>query len=245
MLLTNTILGSTPGNIILAVAFCILSYLIGSIPHGVIIGKKFANIDVREHGSKNIGATNSIRVLGAKLGYTVFALDCLKGAVVIIIAKYVLAGVFFSPIPFIIYGVFAVLGHVFPIYIGFKGGKAVATSLGCLLAIAPLPALLCLVTFWLVIWLIGYVSIASCSAALTALIVAIIMHFTYNADVAILNQTEPFTLLFLVIIVFMIFYRHKSNFIKLYHHKENNVHERVNRRNRKLVELKEAKEKNN
>ena len=228
-----------PESIIFTVILCIVSYLLGSIPNGVIIGKKFAGLDVREHGSKNMGATNSIRTLGAKLGYTVFALDCLKGAVVIVLVKYILSNNFFtSPIPIVIYGIFAVLGHVFPIYIGFKGGKAVATSLGLVLALTPLPALICLIIFWLIIWLVGYVGLASCTAAVTMFIISIIMHFLYNNDVAILNQVDLITLIFYFLIVVMIIYRHKQNFIRMARHEEHNIHARVNNKNRKIRETK-------
>lgn len=226
-------------NIILAVGFCILSYLLGSIPNGVIIGKKFAGLDVREHGSKNMGATNSIRILGAKLGYTVFALDCLKGAVVIVLVKYILSGVFDNPIPVVIYGICAVLGHAFPIYIKFKGGKAVATSLGVVLALTPLTALISLVLFWLVIWIIGYVGLASCTAALSMFVFSIIMYFLPENALSIFSKVDLVTLIFYGLIVLMIFYKHKANFIRMAHHEEHNVHPRVNRRNRKLVALRE------
>jgi len=113
----------------------ILSYFLGSIPSGLIIGKVFKNIDIREHGSKNTGATNAIRVLGFKTGIFAFIFDVMKGALVIALVFFLKDKSLYIVSEYninisSIYGMAAVIGHVFPIYINFKGGKAVATSAG-------------------------------------------------------------------------------------------------------------------
>ena len=126
-------------TIVLSVLFIIFAYLIGSIPFGLVIGKTLTGIDVREHGSKNIGTTNCIRVLGKKVGLLVFFFDCLKGAITILLVKYIFErnGVMEPLIPHILYGGAAILGHLKSIYLKFKGGKAVAVSLGVVLALTP------------------------------------------------------------------------------------------------------------
>lgn len=165
-------------NITITILLLILSYLIGSIPFGVIIGKKVCNIDIREHGSKNIGSTNAIRILGKKVGFTVFFFDVLKGMIVILLVRNILEPlqIWQSPIDYLYFGIAAILGHVFPIYLNFKGGKAVATSLGVVLCLTPLPAILCLIAFGIIVYTIGYVSIASTVATFTVVSSAWILH---------------------------------------------------------------------
>ena len=125
--------------------FCliILSYFFGAIPSGVWIGKIFKNIDVRDYGSKNSGATNSYRVLGAKLGIAVLIIDVLKGFIPLYIAsKFNLA---YNDL--VILGLVAILAHTFSCFISFKGGKGVATSLGVFLFLAPVITLILLAIF--------------------------------------------------------------------------------------------------
>ena len=110
----------------LSVLFIILSYLIGSIPFGIVLGKGICHIDIREHGSKNIGSTNAIRVLGKKVGFLVFFCDVFKGMAVIILLKILAtAGIWQTPIEYFFYGAAAIIGHCFSIFLDFKGGKAV------------------------------------------------------------------------------------------------------------------------
>ena len=125
--------------------FLLLAYFIGAIPSSVWIGKKFYNIDVREHGSGNAGATNTFRVIGKKAGVIVLLLDILKAwfttAILSMLANnqsidYMLA-----------LGLVSVLGHVFPIYIGFRGGKGIASLLGVIIAIHPLASLYSIIVF--------------------------------------------------------------------------------------------------
>ncbi len=161
----------------LCIIFLVLSYIIGSIPFGLIIGKKSKGIDIREHGSGNIGSTNAIRVLGKKVGYLVFFCDVLKGMLIIILLKILDAtNVWTTPIEFFFYGAAAIIGHSFSIFLEFKGGKAVATSLGVVLILTPIPAVACLIVFGIILLISGYVSLASTGATLTVVITAWILY---------------------------------------------------------------------
>jgi glycerol-3-phosphate acyltransferase PlsY len=147
----------------------ILAYLIGSLPTSVWIGRIFYNVDVRTQGSKNAGATNTIRVLGYKAGIPVLIFDIFKGWLAVFIAHffYTETGKFPDLIDLkIILAVAAVIGHVLPIYVGFKGGKGIATLLGIGIALYPIPALITVGIFVVVLMLSGYVSLSSITAAL-------------------------------------------------------------------------------
>ena len=142
----------------------IIAYLLGSIPTAVWIGKAFYDTDVREHGSKNAGATNTIRILGLKAGIPVLLIDALKGWLAVNLS-------FIIKNDQIIYlklllGFFAILGHIFPLFANFKGGKGVATLLGVFLAIIPLATLLSVCTFIIVFSITRYVSVSSISAGI-------------------------------------------------------------------------------
>lgn len=155
--------------------FIIISYLLGSIPNGYIVPKIFKKIDIRQHNSKNVGATNVVRTCGLAYGLLVFFLDVLKGFIVIFIIRILLyydvsfakkiglidAGLTKPMIFYPIYGVFAGLGHVFPIFLNFKGGKAVATCWGATLAIAPIISIIGITIFLIVFLLLRYASLAS------------------------------------------------------------------------------------
>lgn len=145
----------------------IFSYLFGSIPFSLIISKTFYNIDLREHGSGNVGTTNTFRILGKKAGIVVLILDLLKGAIPVWVAMLVSTDVDF---PVIIFGVVAAIGHVYSIFLKFKGGKAVATGGGAILAAAPFIFLVVLATFLITLKLSKYVSLGSVLAAVALLI---------------------------------------------------------------------------
>ena len=116
------------------ISVLVLAYLLGSIPSGLWIGKIFFHINLREHGSGNTGTTNTFRILGKKAGIIVFAIDFLKGTLAVLLPTFFgIQGI--SPM---VFGLLAVLGHTFPIFAGFKGGKAVATSAGVLLGFSPI-----------------------------------------------------------------------------------------------------------
>lgn len=187
--------------------FCliILSYFFGAIPSGVWIGKIFKNIDVRDYGSKNSGATNSYRVLGAKLGIAVLVIDVLKGFIPLYIAsKFNLA---YNDL--VILGLVAILAHTFSCFISFKGGKGVATSLGVFLFLAPVITLILLVIFILVVYFTKYISLGSITAAF---LLPIFTFFTHR-------ETYLFTLS--VVIAIFVIYRHKTNISRLLSGTEN------------------------
>ena len=123
--------------------FILIAYLIGSFPSGLIIGKLFYKIDIRDHGSGNLGGSNAMRVLGKKGGLVVYILDILKGGVAVLVAMH-----FQSDIHPLIVAVFSLAGHVYPLFAGFRGGKAVATSAGIILFYSPLLFLLLAVVFF-------------------------------------------------------------------------------------------------
>jgi glycerol-3-phosphate acyltransferase PlsY len=149
--------------------FGIIAYLLGSIPTAVWVGKIRFNVDIREHGSKNAGATNTFRVLGKKAGIFVLSVDVIKGIMAVII-------------PFIVYeydwtndhlihlkiicGILVVMGHIFPVFAGFNGGKGVATSLGVILGIHPQAAIICVILFLIVFIIFNYVSLGAIIASI-------------------------------------------------------------------------------
>lgn len=148
----------------------LVAYLLGSIPSSVWIGKIFYGIDVREHGSGNAGTTNTIRILGYKAGIPVFIIDALKGWFAVFLTKIVFG--YFPSIEMpeymsLIAAVAVVLGHIFPVFAGFRGGKGVATLLGVGFGLIPIPALVALGIFMVVLLCFGYVSLASITAAVT------------------------------------------------------------------------------
>lgn len=179
------------------VIFIIIAYLLGSIPSALIVGKLGYNIDIRKHGSGNLGATNAFRVLGKKAGIIVTLADILKGTIATLIPLF--AGMFFDvEVSRLIIGIFAVLGHTYPIFAKFKGGKAVATSGGIILGVYPLLFIIMVVTFLLTLYLSKYVSLAS---MVTGIVTTIITAF--------LDDWLLFVLVLLLTI--FVFYRHKDN----------------------------------
>jgi acyl phosphate:glycerol-3-phosphate acyltransferase len=149
------------------VLFVLLAYLLGSIPTAVWVGKVVYNLDVREHGSKNAGATNTFRVLGKKPGIIVLVVDILKGVFAVLIPSF-----FYVAEPFetrvnleLICAISAVIGHVFPLFAGFRGGKGVATSLGVIIGVHPPAAVMCICIFLVVFIVSKYVSLGAITAA--------------------------------------------------------------------------------
>jgi acyl phosphate:glycerol-3-phosphate acyltransferase len=141
-----------------ALPWFLLAYLVGAIPTSLIVGKLFRGIDLREHGSRNLGATNVYRVLGWKFAIPVAILDILKGTIpVVLFAPRVSP----SLVTALLIGIAAIVGHVFSVFAGFKGGKGVATATGVMLGLTP-AAVGIVATLWvLIVWLTGYVSLAS------------------------------------------------------------------------------------
>jgi len=178
----------------ITIIIVILAYLLGSIPSGLIIGKVFYGIDIREHGSGNLGGTNSFRTLGKKAGIAVTLADILKGTL-----AAALPVIFHSDLNPLFAGIIAVVGHMYPIFAGFRGGKAVATSGGILLFCAPALFITVLVVFILSLYLTKYVSLSSMVAALTALLFAIFV----NRDIPLIIVVS--------LLALFVFYRHRAN----------------------------------
>jgi glycerol-3-phosphate acyltransferase PlsY len=156
-------------NILMIVIIVIISYLLGSIPTAVWVGKIFHGIDVREHGSGNAGATNVIRVLGWKSGIPVMIVDIAKGwfsAYLPVLLHLAEPGSAEMVNIQIITGLTSIIGHVYPVLAGFKGGKGVGCTVGVLLALNPLLTLSCLGVFLAILFITGYVSVASMSMGL-------------------------------------------------------------------------------
>ena len=134
------------------------SYLLGSIPTSYLAGRLFKGLDLREHGSKNLGATNVYRIMGWRFAIPVGMFDVAKGAVPVLLFGPAAGGAPWFPL---LCGVLAVVGHVFSVFVGFKGGKGVATSAGVVLGLAPMAVGICLLVWAAIVWLSGYVSLGS------------------------------------------------------------------------------------
>lgn len=162
----------------------LVGYLVGSIPSAVWVGRTFYGIDVREYGSGNAGATNTFRVLGKKPGIAVLIMDVLKGFFAVKLA-YVLGDYDSHSPEFIDFelalAVCGLLGHIFPVYVGFRGGKGVATMLGILVAIHPQAAIVCALVFIVTLFFTGYVSLSSMAAGITFPIVIMVFYSTNSS----------------------------------------------------------------
>jgi glycerol-3-phosphate acyltransferase PlsY len=194
----------------------ILAYLIGSIPTSVWISKTFFNFDIRDYGSGNAGATNSFRVLGPKWGSFVMLIDVIKGVIatsLYILIPYYLNNEFARTNFMIILGLAAVVGHIFPIWAQFRGGKGVATILGMALAIQPTVALLCLVVFALTLLTTRFVSLSSMLAGIAFMVLILF----------IFDEKETLYRLFAIIVAFMVIVTHQKNITRLLNGTENKV----------------------
>ncbi len=160
----------------------ILAYLIGSIPASIWIGRHFYGVDIRTAGSGNAGATNTVRVLGAKIGLAVLAIDVAKGWFAVFLADWFsfnqLGPEQFAGVQ-ILFGVAAIIGHIFPVYIKFRGGKGVATTVGVCIGLFPYPVLFTAVIFFSLFLIFRYVSLAS---IISAIVFPFVVAFVFNTD---------------------------------------------------------------
>ena len=194
----------------------ILAYLIGSIPTALIISKKYFGIDIRDYGSGNMGATNTFRVLGSKYGTIVMALDILKGMAAVSLYTFLphyMSNELDRTNFMIGLGLASVIGHIFPLFAGFKGGKGVATLLGMILIVQPVVAVSCVGVFLLVLYLTRYVSLSSILGALM-LPVSVLW---------IWNEHEIMYRIFALLVAFLVIITHQKNIIKLLRGVENRV----------------------
>ncbi|GAA4463895.1 glycerol-3-phosphate 1-O-acyltransferase PlsY [Nibrella saemangeumensis] len=204
-------------NVLLIIATTILAYLLGSIPSAVWYSQAFFSIDIRKHGSGNAGATNTFRVLGKRAGTVVMLVDVLKGYTATILATLLW---YFNFIPEneiltwkLAFGIVAVLGHLYPIFAGFKGGKGVATLLGMVLAIHPELAAVCIGIFLLVVIASQYVSLGSIMAALAFPVLLLLRIFGENES--------PLLIIFGFVMFLIVVLTHQKNIGRLLRGEEN------------------------
>lgn len=206
----------------------VLSYLIGSIPTSIIITKAAKGIDIREHGSGNAGGTNVMRVLGWKQGLLVIILDALKG----VLAVVVVARLHYGSMPFenatpfddftlvqIIAGISAVIGHIWTVFAGFKGGKGIATALGMLFMIVTVDMLIALGIFVVVVTISRYVSLGSLAGAVAVPLTLIVRENVFHVDIPNYNTLLPFVIFLAVLVIFT----HRKNVVRLLNGSESKI----------------------
>jgi len=193
----------------------LLAYLLGSVPTSVWIGRYFYNIDVREFGSGNAGATNTFRVLGKAAGIPVLAIDIIKGAFAVALAylsNFEVGGSEFIDLQLGL-GVAALVGHIFPVFAGFRGGKGVATILGIVACILPLPCAYSLIIFLLVLFITRIVSVSSMLAGISF---PIILNL-------VLGNSNPILITFSIIVALLLILTHRRNIQRLLRNEERKI----------------------
>jgi len=202
-----------------------LAYLIGSIPTAVWISKSVYGIDIRDYGSGNAGATNTFRVMGSKWGSVVMLVDVVKGIVatsLYIVLPFYLTNELHRTNFMIALGLAAVIGHIFPIWASFRGGKGVATLLGMAIAIQPLVAACCIGVFLLVLFLTRFVSLSSILAGISFMVFILF----------IFNEREPLYRIFAILVALMVVLTHQKNIGRILRGTESKIplHRRRNQR---------------
>ena len=216
----------------------VIAYMIGSFPTAICLSKAYFGIDIRDYGSGNAGATNTFRVLGPRWGTLVMAIDILKGAVatsLYILLPYYLTSEWDRTNFMVGLGLAAVLGHIFPIWADFRGGKGVATLFGMILAIQPLVAACCVGVFGLVLYLTRFVSLSSILASIAF---AVFILFIFN-------EQEPLYRAFAIAVTLTVLLTHQKNIGRLLRGSESKVpilKHRDRRRERKRSEAGEEEE---
>ena len=194
----------------------VLAYLIGSIPSSVWVSKYFFGIDIRDYGSGNAGATNTFRVLGSRWGTIVMIADVLKGVAatsLYILLPYYMTSEWDRTNFMVGLGLAAVLGHIFPLWADFRGGKGVATLFGMILAIQPLVAVCCVGVFLLVLYLTRFVSLSSILASIAFAVFILI----------IFNEKEPLYRAFAIAVALLVLLTHQKNITRLLRGSESKV----------------------
>jgi glycerol-3-phosphate acyltransferase PlsY len=200
------------------VLLIVIAYLIGSIPTAVWVSRIFFGIDIREYGSGNAGATNTFRVLGSRWGTFVMIIDVLKGvaatSLYIFLPYYMNSTNEWDRTNFMVgLGLAAVLGHIFPIWADFRGGKGVATLFGMILAIQPVVAVCCVGVFLLVLYLTRFVSLSSILASIAFAVFILI----------IFNEKEPLYRAFAIAVALLVVLTHQKNISRLLRGSESKV----------------------
>jgi glycerol-3-phosphate acyltransferase PlsY len=206
----------------------ILSYLVGSIPTSIIVSKLSKGIDIRNYGSGNAGGTNVMRILGWKHGVFVILLDALKGVLAVIVVARLFQGTvpFENATPFddftlvqIIAGIAAVIGHIWTVFAGFRGGKGIATALGMLLMIITVDMLVAVGIFIIVVTVSRYVSLGSILAAISVPLTLIIRENLFHVDVPGYNTLLPFVIMVSLLVIFT----HRKNVVRLFNGSESRI----------------------
>ena len=199
------------------IVFLLLAYLIGAFPSAVWLGRTFYNTDVREYGSGNAGATNTFRTLGAKAGVPVLLMDILKGWLAVNLVYFVTDNQLFSDEKFfeikLVLGIAAVIGHLFPVYTGFRGGKGIATMLGFMLGVYWQAALLSALVFIITFLISKYVSLSSIIASLAFPFIVIV--------ILDMNDTNTSLIIFSIFVPILSLITHQKNIERLIRREEN------------------------
>lgn len=210
---------------IVTILLIIAAYLLGSISGAVWIGKTFYGIDVREHGSKNAGATNTLRVLGKKAAIPVFAIDSAKGFGAVMLYHLAPASmdeyVFYIKLALV---VAVVLGHIFPVFAGFRGGKGVATMTGAVLAVYPPAVLLCMLTFLILLGATRYVSLSS---VVSGMLFPVYVYFVFG------NHYPPM-IVFAIAIAIILAITHRRNIRRIIDDTESRIYYFPKRAHRRM-----------
>lgn len=219
-------------SIIYLLLSLILGYFIGSIPTALVIGKLSKGIDIREYGSKNLGATNAGRVLGKKYFFIVTILDAIK-CIIGMLISYILFILFFKDVNNEVYtsaislaGTSAMIGHCYPIFAEFKGGKGVATALGYLLLTTPLCGLFVVIIFSIIVLIKKYVSLGSIFGALFTLFYTWITYFIYNSTYMFMGFELELNIWYCIITTFFaltVIIKHRENIKRLINKNENKI----------------------
>ncbi|WP_335878648.1 glycerol-3-phosphate 1-O-acyltransferase PlsY [Acetilactobacillus jinshanensis] len=198
-------------NILKITIFLVIAYLLGAIPNGLWIGKLFYHKDIRNYGSHNIGATNALRVLGVFPGVVCMILDIAKGSIATLLPIWFNIDFWNIKPTMLIFGIMAILGHSASIFDHFHGGKAVATSAGMLLVYSPWLFVYCFSMMVIMTLLTSMVSFASLFSFTTVTIIILLIHDWYLFPLA-------------VILTIFVYYKHRSNIIRMVHGHENLIH---------------------
>lgn len=209
------------------VLIAIISYLIGSIPTAVIVSKRFFGFDIREKGSGNMGSTNAFRILGVKWGIIVQLVDLLKGAAAVFLVAHMFGGgemPFVNRTPFeditvikIIAGVCAVIGHVWSVFVNFRGGKGINTAVGMLIGVAPVEVGVIFLVFMLTVFASGYISLGSILAAIALPTTMALRYNLWHVNI----QGYHTLIFFLIGLSLLVLYTHRTNIQRLLAGNEN------------------------